>query len=232
MDELKAVNREYMRIMQIMAHDLRGPLSGITGFAAILLDEMQFSSEHKNMIRLIESTGIHSLEMIDELLKNGFMDENQVLEKEELDINALLNDSVELMQFRANNKTQQLNMKSENNPILIKANYEKIWRVINNLIINAIKFSYSNSEINIGLSSDYNGVQIFVADNGIGIPANSKDRIFDMFTSAKRYGTNGEQPFGLGLSISKKIIDMHNGKIWFENNVDGGTVFHVALPYL
>ncbi|MBD1366057.1 sensor histidine kinase [Mucilaginibacter sp. ZT4R22] len=69
-----------------------------------------------------------------------------------------------------------------------------------------------------------------MADNGIGIPDKDKDSVFDMFTSAKKTGTQGEQPFGLGLSISKKIIEAHGCSIWFDSAPDQGTVFYVELP--
>jgi signal transduction histidine kinase len=71
---------------------------------------------------------------------------------------------------------------------------------------------------------------ITVEDEGIGIPDNLKDKIFDMFSEAKRKGTAGEQPFGLGLAISKQIVEAHGGNIWFESREKGGTAFYVKLP--
>jgi signal transduction histidine kinase len=73
-------------------------------------------------------------------------------------------------------------------------------------------------------------VLIAVKDHGIGIPAEMKDKIFDMFTEAKRTGTAGEQAFGLGLAISKQIVEAHGGKIWFESKPGQGTTFYVELP--
>ncbi|HEY9197579.1 MAG TPA: ATP-binding protein [Mucilaginibacter sp.] len=73
-------------------------------------------------------------------------------------------------------------------------------------------------------------VLISVEDHGIGIPDEMKDKIFDMFTQAKRSGTAGEQAFGLGLAISKQIIEAHSGRIWFESLPGNGTTFYVELP--
>jgi len=141
-----------------------------------------------------------------------------------------LYDSIELLQFKANDKHQQIIFEGANTPILVEINHEKIWRVINNLIVNAIKFTHTNGLIKVGITQNNKYVLISVADNGIGIPPDQKEAVFEMFTSAKKTGTDGEQPFGLGLSISKRIVEMHNGHIWFEDNVGGGTIFFIELP--
>lgn len=230
--ELERVNQNYIRIMRVMAHDLRNPLSGMTGLATMLLDEDEFSDDNKHMLQLIETTGIHSMEMISELLKSGLADENEPIAVQTLDLKSLLYDSVELLQFKAIEKNQRIVFESEDTPVMANVNHEKIWRVFNNLIVNAIKFSHENGVIQVGISHDEQHILVSVADNGIGIPEKNKDSIFEMFTPAKRVGTNGEQPFGLGLSISKKLIEKHHGKIWFESNPNVGTVFYIELPYV
>ena len=232
--ELERVNQNYIRIMRVMAHDLRNPISGMTGLAAMLLGEDEFSGESKHMLKLIETTGIHTMEMINEMLKSGLADENEVLQVELIDLKSLLFDSVELLQFKANEKRQRIVFASDDTPVMGRVNHEKIWRVFNNLIVNAIKFSHEDSVINVGITcinNDKKCILISIADNGIGIPEKDKDSIFEMFTPAKRVGTNGEQPFGLGLSISKRIIEKHNGKIWFVSTPGTGTTFYIELPF-
>ncbi len=229
--ELERVNQNYIRIMRVMAHDLRNPLSGITGLAAVMIEDEDFTDENKSMLRLIETTGLHSMEMINELLKTGLADENEKLEKQKLDLRSLLFDSVELLQFKAADKQQQILFESDGTPIIAEVNHEKIWRVINNLIVNAIKFSHIGGIIKVSVRHNNKHILISVADNGIGIPADQKETVFEMFTPAKKVGTDGEQPFGLGLSISKKIIEMHHGRIWFVSNVEIGTTFYIELPY-
>jgi signal transduction histidine kinase len=231
LSELERVNKNYIRIMRVMAHDLRNPISGMTGLAAMLHEDDAFTDESKHMLKLIETTGIHSMEMINELLKTGLADENELLEKQNIDLTSLLYDSIELLQFKANDKQQQIIFDSDNTPVIAEVNHEKMWRVVNNLIINAIKFSHTSSVIKVGITHDEQHILISVADNGIGIPESQKETVFEMFTSAKKVGTDGEQPFGLGLSISKKIVEMHKGRIWFESNCGSGTIFFVQLPY-
>jgi len=79
---------------------------------------------------------------------------------------------------------------------------------------------------------DKNGqIIIAVEDNGIGIPKNLRDEVFNIFTSAQRPGTSGEKSFGLGLSICSQIMEKHDGKIWFEDNSPNGTIFYISLPH-
>jgi signal transduction histidine kinase len=230
LDELERVNKNYIRIMRVMAHDLRNPLSGMTGLATMLLGEDEFSEESRHMLKLIETTGIYSMEMISELLRSGLADENEIIEKQNLDIKALLYDSVELLQFKAKEKNQDVIFDSDNTPIMANVNHEKIWRVFNNLIVNAIKFSHEGGIIHVNIKAENTDVLISIADSGIGISDNEKESVFEMFTPAKKFGTNGEQPFGLGLSISKRIIEKHNGRIWFESQTGIGTTFFLSLP--
>lgn len=228
--ELELANKNYIRIMRVMAHDLRNPISGMTGLAALMLDDEHLTEENKHMLRLIETTGTHSMEMISELLRSGLADENEPVIKQPLDLKALLYDSVELLRFKANEKGQQLIFESDNEPIMANVNHEKIWRVFNNIIVNAIKFSHQDGMIRVQITRDQHNILITVADSGVGIPDADKPNIFEMFTSAKKIGTGGEQPFGLGLSISKKIIEKHGGKIWFESTAGVGTTFYIQLP--
>ncbi|WP_345955413.1 ATP-binding protein [Mucilaginibacter sp. PAMB04168] len=228
--ELERVNKNYIRIMRVMAHDLRNPLSGMTGLAAMLLGEDEFSEENRHMLGLIESTGMHTMEMINELLKTGLADENEKIIVQLLDVRSLLFDSVELLQFKALEKQQRIVFESDETPIMANVNHEKLWRVFNNLIVNAIKFSHEGSSIKVGINHKHKDILVYFADNGIGIAEKDKDSIFEMFTPAKRVGTSGEQPFGLGLSISKRIIEKHGGKIWFESTPGNGTTFFISLP--
>jgi signal transduction histidine kinase len=231
--ESERTNLNYIRIMRVMAHDLRNPVSGITGIAGLLLDEESFSDDNRQMLKLIENTGIHSLEMINELLKTGLADENEPLLKEPFDIKEIVMDSVELLQFTANDKNQLIVFEHDGQPLVINVNYEKIWRVVNNLIVNAIKFSYVSGAIKVQIQNneDKHHVLLSITDSGIGIDNTRKKEIFEMFTPMKQPGTNGEQSFGLGLSISKKIIEKHRGKIWFDSEIGIGTTFYVQLPY-
>lgn len=230
LDELAKVNKNYIRIMRVMAHDIINPLSGMTGIASMLMVNEDLSEDSKYMLKLIESTGLNSMEMINELLKSGLSNDDEQMQTELVNLRSLLFDSVELLQFKANDKNQQIVFEFDEAPLIAKINHEKIWRVFNNLIVNAIKFSHEGGFINVSIKPRGDKIIVAIADHGVGIPDNDKDKVFEMFTSAKKAGTNGEQPFGLGLSISKKIVELHNGKIWFESEAGKGTTFYIELP--
>ena len=228
LEELKSSSLEKDRILRTVAHDLRNPIGGIASLTLAMEDD-DFSPEQKDLINLIKETSNNSLELINEILEvtnNG----TTKLKKELVEINSLLTKSAELLRFKAAEKNQHIELGLLKNPEEILINREKIWRVISNLISNAIKFSRNGGVIYIGVTDKENDVEISIKDHGIGIPEKMKPMIFNMFTEAKRSGTAGEKSFGLGLSICKQIIESHGGKIWFESKPGEGTTFFITLP--
>lgn len=215
------------RMMRIVAHDLRNPIGGIYSLASMMLEEPDRSEEDRTMLDLMKTSGQNSLELVDNLLQLQFSSEQ--LKKEPVDIAEMLKYCVALLKSKADIKKQQLNL--EIVPATVTASREKLWRVVSNLIANAIKFSPNGAKIKIKMMQKKQSIRILVKDEGIGIPAEMGEKIFDLFTEAKRPGTAGEQPFGMGLAISKQIVEAHNGKIWFENNANSGTTFYVDLPF-
>ena len=228
LQELKQSSQEKDRILRTVAHDLRNPIGGIASLTMVMAGD-GYTDEQKEMIGLISETSKNSLELINEILEvtnNGIVQ----LNKETVEINALINNSVELLRFKAAEKGQHIALQLLDTPVELFISREKIWRVIGNLISNAIKFSAPDGEISVLIENKLNAIEISVKDRGIGIPDQLKDKVFHMFTVAKRPGTQGEKSFGLGLSISKQIIEAHSGKIWFESVKGVGTTFYVSLP--
>ncbi len=229
MVRLENRNKDYAKMMKVMAHDLKNPLGGMVGISNLLLEEKRFLEDDREMLQLISSSGNNAIEMINQLLNSNLAIENEVLTKEKVDIQHLLRQCTELLQYKADEKQQKIIFIS-GGPVYLQLSREKIWRVFNNLVVNAIKFSPNHTVVKVLLERLEKSVRIAIIDQGIGVPENDKQRIFEMFTSAKRTGTSGEQPFGIGLSISKQIVESHQGKIWLQDNVGGGTIFYVELP--
>ncbi|MGF1924403.1 MAG: tetratricopeptide repeat-containing sensor histidine kinase [Bacteroidia bacterium] len=230
--KLEEANKNYVRVMKIMAHDLRNPLSGISGISSMLLTNAKLVEDERDSLALIKASADHATVMINELLNSVLNNiEDSKIEKESFDIRILVYQCVSLLNFKAAEKRQKLVVKPlKNKDLTIKANKEKLWRVLNNIIVNAIKFSHPDGVIEISIEKLEQTIIIAVADNGIGIPDELKGKIFDMFTETKRAGTSGETPYGLGLSISKQIIEAHQGKLWFDSKPNGGTIFYIELP--
>jgi len=228
LNDLNNNSQEKDRILRAVAHDLRNPLGGIAALTNVMADD-DYTADQKGMISLIKETSKNSLELINEILEvtnSG----TAALKKEVVEINSLVAHSLELMRFKAAEKAQVIKMELLEAPQELFISSEKIWRVINNLVSNALKFSPTISEICVKIVDKDNYVEISVKDNGIGIPEAMNNKVFNMFTEAKRPGTSGEKSFGLGLSISRQIIENHGGKIWFESEINSGSTFFISLP--
>ncbi len=194
-----------------------------------MVDESD-DNDLKEQLRIIKDTSSDTLELINEILEATNNHTVKEPNKQLVEIDLLLNNSVELLRFKAAEKHQLIIIDGLNTPGQLYVDREKIWRVISNLITNAIKFSPVGEAIRIKLIQKKDHIQISIADHGIGIPDEMKDKVFNMFTDAKRPGTIGEKSFGLGLSICKQIIENHNGRIWFESKPWKGTTFYISLP--
>jgi signal transduction histidine kinase len=225
--ELERSQRENSWILKVLAHDLRGAIAGSINLCEILIHNPHLSSDEKKMLELMDESNKDALITISDLL--NIKTDRDALVKSETVLDKLILESVTLLQYKANEKSQLL--KTNLTPINIAINKEKIRRVLDNILNNAIKFSSRNSNIEIMLlDKDQHTIQIRIADNGIGIPEEFRSKLFDLNPNIRREGTLGEESFGLGLYICKQIIDQHKGKIWIENNADQGTIFIIELP--
>ena len=227
LNELKTSSQEKDRILRTVAHDLRNPIGGIASLTAVMAED-GYTDEQKELINLVKETSNNSLELINEILEATNVASMEI-HPELVEINSLVSTCVELLRFKAIEKAQKIFFEPLNMPQQLMISREKIWRVINNLISNAIKFSPTGAPIFVKIVKENGEVVVSVLDNGIGIPDDIKDKVFNMFTKAQRPGTLGEKSFGLGLSICKQIIEKSHGKIWFESS-HHGTVFYISLP--
>ncbi len=228
LEEVNRGSREKDRILRAVAHDLRNPLGGIASLSAAMIDDAQ-DEEQTDLINLIKETSYNSLELINEILEAANT-ANVSFNKEWVEIDSLISNSVDLLRFKAAEKDQDIMLSLLDTPTELLINREKIWRVISNLISNAIKFSPRGAVIYVIVNQKHQGVEICVKDYGIGIPDKLQQQVFNMFTEAKRPGTDGEKSFGLGLSICRQIVEKHSGRIWLKSDLNNGSSFYVYLP--
>lgn len=229
LDDLRQSNSDKDKILKVVAHDLRNPLGAIVSISSLLLDEDNFTDEQKELGKMLKTLGLQSIDMISDLLAANLNYRAEEMKMEAVNVTLLLQECIDQLKFKADEKDQRLELEIWED-VHVMADREKLMRVLSNLIVNAIKFSPLKSVVKVKIQMKAERLELSVQDHGIGIPDNLKDKIFDPFTEAKRAGTSGEQPFGLGLSISKQIIEAHNGKIWFESEENLGTVFFIELP--
>jgi len=230
--ELKNKEKDKTRILRSVAHDVMNPIAAIVSLTDILFyDKETLNEEQIHVINLIREASANSLNLSKDIIEAAEQNDDQSLEKEDTDINMLVARTVELLNFRALSKRQQIITRYPAEHIHSRVFKDKIRRVINNLVANAIKFSYEGTVIHVTLELTKKGmVHLMVRDSGIGIPSDKLPHVFDVFTDARQAGTMGEITHGLGLSISMQIAKAHNGDIWVESEEGKGATFHFEFP--
>lgn len=231
---LEQRDQEKDRILSIVAHDLRTPIGAVQSIIDVLESGIMNSEEERlEMMNLIRMSCMSSLELINEILLISTLKENvSGTHKEKVNGNEFIRHTVDLIRFKAEEKSQTLALHLPATEFYLDINVEKLRRAVSNVITNAIKFSFIGGTVHVDARIEDMYLIISVKDDGIGIPDELKGRVFDSFTSAKRIGTAGEKPFGLGLSIVRQIVEAHHGVIWFESGAAPGTVFYIRLPLL
>jgi len=224
--DLENTLEENARILGIVAHDLRSPLSGITGYATLLEDEEELESRHL-YVNSIKSISSDAMQLIEDLLTFDGLSDSEI-ELNEISVDEIINYSISLNKFKAAEKHQLIRYNSEH--FSIHVNRDRFWRVINNLLNNAIKFSPQFTTITINAEQLTDKIRISVKDRGIGIPESMKKNLFTSDIKHRRSGTDGEVSHGMGLSICKKIVEAHSGTIRVESEEGYGSTFIVELP--
>lgn len=213
-----------------LAHDIKTPLTSMIGYLSILdeIDDMP-KKKQKNYISIALDKSYRLEDLINELFDVArFNSEKIVLEKEELNLNLMLEQIIDdfYPTLRELNKSIKLNY---NEPISINGDPDKLSRVFNNLIKNAISYSKEESEIVINLKKDNNNAIVEVINKGKQISKEKLSKIFEKFYRLDSTRTSRTGGSGLGLAIAKDIVELHNGTIIAESNEEE-TTFRVTLP--
>lgn len=231
--ELEKLNDDKNKFLRIAAHDLRNPTSAILSFSVLMMEETwhKFNENEKEFITIIKDSSEFILKLLNELLDVAVIESGNLnLNLEDTDIVELTKKNVSLNKVIADKKKIKLVFSSDFPKQLIRIDSVKTEQILNNLISNAIKFSFPEKIINVNLSKTDGQCIIRVADQGQGIPPEDQARLFQPFAKRSVRSTAGERSTGLGLSIIKKIVESHKGKIWVESEVGVGSTFFVSLP--
>lgn len=215
-------------LVHSIAHDLKNPLSNVLN-ATYLLKDTDNESEHQELLNLAQQACNYATAIINDILFSDARN-REPLNKEVFNINDLLNESLDFFKLTIQQKEIQLSMPTRANEYYLNADRIKLKRAINNLISNAIKFTPPGGTISIFTKQLDDQLQVIIKDTGIGISTEMQPFIFDKYTHAKRRGTNGEGSTGLGMYITKQIIEQHHGKIRLESIEGQGTTFFIELP--
>lgn len=230
--KLDFLNEEKNKFVGIAAHDLRNPIGGIFSFTEILLTlhEKSLKPEVHEIISFIRKMSNNCLVMIKELLDISKIESGKVnLKPEYQNYTSFLKEQVHLNQYLAENKNIKIKL---NSPEKILACFDAHYlsEVIDNLISNAIKYSYRNSEILVNVTLNGKSLLTEVIDKGKGIPVHEQQNVFNYFQKTSTKPTEGETSTGLGLAIAKRIISDHNGQIGVSSEVEKGANFYFSIP--
>jgi signal transduction histidine kinase len=234
--ELRQTTRNIVRVqtdlMNIAVHDIKNPLTAISLYAKLI--GQKSTEEHiKNMGSKITNASQRILEDLNELLILAKIDNGAMMLKfEEVNTVELIKKAVAELQVLANQKGQKITLQLN---CLKTARFDKhrVLEVFENLLSNAIKYAYNGSEITICSEEKDGNFVVEFRDEGQGLTDDDMQKLFTKFARLSAIPTNKETSNGLGLSIAKILVELHNGKIWAESKgKDQGASFFVSLPLL
>ena len=232
-DQLSAANQAKNRLLGMVAHDLRNPLASIRGLADFLSDGTvgPITPDQLDLVKTIQETSQCMLTMVNELLDQSVIESGELkIQPEERLIAELLTKSVYLNNIQAAKKGSRIEVDPNLTDAILCIDTDKVKQVVNNLLSNAIKFSPPNSVIRVCMQRDTGTYSVLVRDQGPGIPATERHKLFKDFSQTSVKPTAGEKSTGLGLAICKRIMECHGGSIDAESLPAGGSVFRITFP--
>lgn len=231
--QLLKINSKKNSTMEILSHDLAGPL-GIIQNLALLIEKKGLNSpdELLKYTGLIKETCKRSIDLIQDFVNQEFIESSAVaLKKERIDLVERIKYLIDYYKMSSESIQKKFELHSSSDKFWLEVDDLKFMQVINNLISNAIKFTHDNGTIRLILEETEDKFIVKVQDDGIGIPEKYHPYLFDKFTKARRPGIRGEKSVGLGMSIIKIIVELHNGVIHFESEENKGSTFTIELPH-
>jgi signal transduction histidine kinase len=217
-----------------MSHELRTPLNAIIGFSELLLEPTfgTISERQQSYVQDIHESGKHLLSLINDILDMAKIEAGKMdLEAEEVDLRQVLKSSVRLVSERATRHNLELSLKIDSSLSVVVADQRKLKQLLFNLLANAVKFTPDGGKVGVRAWPVAGAVRICVWDTGIGIPPAEHDKIFqDFYQVGGNSRLKPHQGTGLGLSLVKKIAELHRGRVWVESVADEGSQFYFELP--
>jgi signal transduction histidine kinase len=215
-----------------MSHEVRTPLNSIIGFSELLADP-DFEEEHKKeFIHHIVTNGNQLLTIISDIMDISKMESGEIkIRKTQINAQKFLSNVKEQFAFQAaaKNLGLQLSLPDMDTPTVIFTDADRLSQIFNNLVGNALKFTAKGS-VEIGYQPRGNMVEFYVRDTGIGISAQYFDKIFDRFRQLEDAKTRTYGGNGLGLAISKNLVEIMGGEIWIESEPGKGSTFYFTIP--
>lgn len=215
-----------------VSHELRTPLTYLQGYTEALIDGIvKDSDEHNRYLNIILEETLRLRRLVDELLELSHMEAGHLkVQNDYISIKELVEQVCKKFLPICEEKNINLRIEIEDMPPIL-IDEDKIEQVMINLIDNAIRYSPDGQDVLIRAGADEAGVTISVKDNGSGIPDSELPFIWERFYKVDKSRARKDSGTGLGLAIAKRIVELHNGKIWVKNCEEGGTEFSFFIPW-
>ena len=229
---LVQLNNQKDRFISVLAHDLRGPVSGLLGISGILSEEMENLSmdEIKEMICAINFSAKKTFDLLEDTLAWANVSLDKItFNPDKININEIINEVNSILEPVAKEKNISL-INNSTYELMAYADVYMLKAILRNLISNAIKFTNRGGKIEISVLDDAVNTTIQVEDNGVGIPHEKLVKLFNISSIYSSKGTANETGTGLGLMLCKEFVEKHGGKIWIDSKENAGTKVAFSMP--
>ena len=227
--ELKQLDRMKDELITNVSHELKTPLTVAKGMIELLLDDIK-DKENREILEVAKRNIERLHQLINDLIEIAKMRGGHPLNLQENDLRKEIERAVRELSYYAKSKKVEIITNLPDKPLVIKSDRYKLFQVFYHLISNGIKFNKTNGKLIISAKNTENFVEATIEDTGIGIPQEHIDKIFDKFYQVDSGMTRRFPGMGLGLTIVKKIVELHGGEISVESEVGKGTKFLVRFP--
>jgi signal transduction histidine kinase len=230
---LEAASRHKSEFLANMSHELRTPLNAILGFSEVLAERMfgEVNEKQAEYLQDILASGRHLLSLINDILDLSKVEAGRLeLELGRFHLPTALDNAVTLVRERATRHGITLTQAVDPGVGDVVADERKVKQILLNLLSNAVKFTPEGGRVDLTVTAAEDGITIAVRDTGIGIAPEDQATIFEEFRQVGRDDARKQEGTGLGLTLAKKFVELHGGRIWVQSQVGQGSTFTFTLP--
>lgn len=234
-ERLKAIDQLKTEFVANISHELKTPLAAIKAYAETILTSMEMLDQQtlNEFVQIIYRESQHLESILEELLDFSKLEQKTlVLEKTTFDLTGLVRETMKSLEELARSKQVRLELLTRE-PVLVRADQKRLRQVVMNLLSNGVKYSKENESdryVRVKIERKDDKVLLEVSDNGIGIPKEYHQKVFERFFRLGTVMGYRVEGTGLGLTIAKQIVELHGGRIWLESEPGVGTTVYVELP--
>jgi GAF domain-containing protein/HAMP domain-containing protein len=232
--QLEVANQHKSEFLANMSHELRTPLNAIIGFSEVLLDRMfgDLNDKQDDYLKDILSSGRHLLMLINDILDLSKVEAGRMeLEIAAFDVPTAIQNAITLVRERAQRHAIELRTGVDEALGEIEGDERKFKQILLNLLTNAVKFTPDGGRVEVSARRVGNFLEVAVSDTGIGIAKEDHEAVFEEFRQVGRHYTNKQEGTGLGLTLTRRFVELHGGRIRVDSEPGRGSTFTFTIPY-